>query len=67
MTFPKKCLINVLERTMEEKQKTQRNGGCSNDQNCQQIVSEEELSNLLAQGWRVAAVLPSGKVVVSSG
>ena len=56
-----------MERTMEEKQKTQRNGGCSNDQNCQQIVSEEELSNLLAQGWRVAAVLPSGKVVVSSG
>jgi integrase/recombinase XerD len=33
---------------------------------CQRIVSEEELQNLLTQGWRVCAVLPSGRVVVSN-
>lgn len=35
------------------------------DGNCQKIVDESELPNLLTDGWRVAAVLPSGKVVVS--
>lgn len=43
---------------------TQTNGGCQNGHNCQCIVSEEELPSLLAQGWRVSAVLPSGKIVV---
>ena len=42
---------------------TQPNGGCAD---CQRIVSEAELPNLLAQGWRVSAVLPSGKIVVEN-
>jgi len=31
---------------------------------CQRIVSEQELPTLLAEGWRVSAVLSSGKIVV---
>ena len=55
--------VKVLERLTEKK--TETNGGnCANGHNCQQIISEEELPNLLAQGWRVSAVLPSGKIVV---
>ena len=34
--------------------------------NCQRLVSEAELPMLLADGWRVVTVLPSGKVVVES-
>ena len=34
-------------------------------EHCQRIVSEEELPALLAKGWCVSAVLPSGRVVVS--
>lgn len=33
-------------------------------QDCQKIVSEEELEQHLSNGWRVQAVLPSGKVVI---
>jgi len=44
---------------------TATNGGCQNG-NCQRIVSEEELPSLLVQGWKVSAVLPSGRVVVSN-
>jgi len=49
-----------------EKAKTETNGGCTNGHNCQKIVSEEELPSLLAEGWRVSAVLPSGKIVVEN-
>ena len=55
--------VKVLEELTEEN--TATNGGCQNG-NCQRIVSEEELPSLLAQGWRVSAVLPSGRVVVSN-
>lgn len=48
------------------KEKANDNPNCANGQNCQRIVAEEELPPLLAKGWHVAAVLPSGKVVVSS-
>jgi len=48
------------------KQKTATNGGCSNGQHCQKIVSEDELPQLLANGWTFVATLPSGKVVVSN-
>ena len=58
--------IAVLEELRKkEKQRTATNGGCQNG-NCQRIVSEEELPSLLAEGWLVSAVLPSGKVVVSN-
>jgi len=46
----------------KEKRKTATNGGFAD---CQRIVEEQELPTLLAEGWRVAAVLPSGKVVIS--
>jgi integrase len=44
----------------------QSNNNCADGENCQRIVSEADLGALLAQGWRVAAVLPSGKIVVSN-
>jgi integrase len=43
--------------------RTETNGGSTD---CQRIVSEEELEGYLAKGWRVQAVLPSGKVVISN-
>ena len=49
-------------KKMLKKSKTETNGGIQRD--CQKIVSEEELPSLLAQGWRVSVVLPSGKIVV---
>ena len=54
--------IKKMWRSKKLPKKTETNGGSSLD--CQKIVSEEELPSLLAQGWRVAAVLPSGKIVV---
>jgi hypothetical protein len=39
---------------------------CTNGEHCQRIVSEQELPELLAEGGHVAAVLPSGKVVVET-
>ena len=39
---------------------------CEDGQHCQHIVSEQELPELLAQGGHVAAVLPSGKIVVET-
>lgn len=38
---------------------------CSND-NCQRIVTEEELADYLSHGWHVEAVLPSGKIVIDN-
>ena len=58
-----KRLKPKVEPLLEEVKETATNGGCAD---CQRIVCEEELPNLLAEGWHVAAVLPSGKVVVSS-
>lgn len=49
----------------EIKKIASNNNNCQNG-NCQRIVGETELPLLLAQGWHVAAVLPSGKVVVSN-
>ena len=42
---------------VEKRTRTETNGG-------QMIVSEEELPNHLSHGWKVAAVLPSGKIVI---
>jgi SNF2 family DNA or RNA helicase len=38
---------------------------CTNG-HCQRIVSEEELSKFLEDGWRVVATLPSGKIVIDN-
>jgi len=34
------------------------------EKDCQKVVVESELEQYLARGWRVQAVLPSGKIVV---
>jgi integrase len=64
-------LRKAIEQLKQEEEQTKReetaeNAGCANGQHCQRIVSEAELGALLAQSWRVAAVLPSGKIVVSN-
>jgi hypothetical protein len=47
--------------------KTATNGGtCIDGEHCQRIVAESELEVLLTQGWHVAAVLPSGKIVIDN-
>ena len=38
----------------------------STEEDCQRIVSEEELGEYLARGWRVQAILPSGRIVVDN-
>jgi integrase len=49
------------------KKETATDGGdCTNGQHCQKIVSEDELPQLLANGWTFVATLSSGKVVVSN-
>ena len=57
--------IELLEELTQGKN-TKNNNNCSDGENCQRIVSEAELSGMLEQGWHVAAVLPSGKIVVSN-
>jgi integrase len=39
---------------------------CEDGKHCQRIVSEADLGDLLAEGWKVVATLPSGKIVVSN-
>jgi hypothetical protein len=48
------------------KKETATDGGCINGKHCQRIVSEDELPQLLANGWMFVATLPSGKCVVSN-
>jgi len=48
------------------KRKTEIDGNCSDGKHCQKIVSEVELSELLADGWTFVATLPSGKCVVGN-
>lgn len=56
----------VEKEITEQVKTTQTNGGCANGKHCQHIVEESDLSALLAQGWRVSAVLSSGKIVVNN-
>jgi hypothetical protein len=61
--------IKALEEKIakeQKKQQTTTNNDCTDGKHCQRIVSEADLSGLLTEGWRVAAVLPSGKIVVSN-
>jgi hypothetical protein len=39
---------------------------CADGQHCQRVVAEDQLETMLVKGWRVAAVLPSGKIVVTN-
>jgi len=59
--------IEITEQVKEmQNNNTRTNNNCPDGEHCQRIVSEAELGGLLSQGWRVAAVLPSGKIVVSN-
>lgn len=64
----KEAINEEIEQIKRERSrpKTATDGGCTNGQHCQRIVVEEELPVMLAEGWRVAAVLPSGKIVISN-
>lgn len=50
----------------EAVEKLLNTASCNDGEHCQRIVSESELSQLLAEGFHVAAVLPSGKIVVEN-
>lgn len=55
------------QRTHKPKRKTEHDGDdCNDGKHCQKIVSEDDLSELLADGWTFVATLPSGKCVVSN-
>jgi hypothetical protein len=61
--------IKALEEEIAKEQKKRQapaNKDCADGKHCQRIVSEEDLEEMLAYGWRVAAVLPSGKIVVGN-
>jgi integrase len=58
--------IKVLEEMTRKDANNSATASTCKNGNCQRIVSEADLGGLLAQGWRVAAVLPSGKIVVSN-
>ena len=60
-----KALEEVIAKE-QKRQKTPANNDCADGEHCQRIVSEADLSGMLSKGWRVAAVLPSGKVVISN-
>jgi site-specific recombinase XerD/regulator of replication initiation timing len=56
--------IGIVREKQKKLKETMHNGGdCVGKQ---KIVSESELPELLAEGFHVAAVLPSGKVVVEA-
>jgi len=43
-----------------------KNDDCTDGKNCQKVVNEGELPQLLSNGWKVVACLPSGAIVVSN-
>jgi integrase len=61
-----KVLEEMIDELKKEQEQQQDTNNCSDGHNCQRIVSEEELPQLLSKHWHVAAVLPSGKVVISN-
>jgi integrase len=56
--------IEAAEEFIREKETKEAN--CADGEHCQKIVSEDELPAALAKGWKVNAVLPSGKIVVNN-
>jgi hypothetical protein len=64
MMREKKMDVEELKELL--KSRTATNGGCSNGEHCQRVVSESELETLLAEGWRAVMSLGNGKVVVET-
>jgi len=56
----KKGIENVMVYVRTKKDKD-----CKND-NCQKIITEEELAQYLAESWKVVTALPSGKLVITN-
>jgi len=50
---------------VKKKPKPKEENDCPNGEHCQRLAAEQELEDLLTQGWRVQAVLPSGKIVIA--
>jgi integrase len=48
------------------KRRKPRSTDCPDGEHCQQIVTEEDLAGFLADGWKVVATLPSGKIIIDS-
>ncbi len=67
MREKKKTFPELTDEDIEEAkriiEKTESDNNCPNG-NCQRIVSEDELPQLLAEGWEVKTTLPSGKIVI---
>jgi hypothetical protein len=68
---PEEAAVDVrakIEEALQKKrqQETATNGDCSDGAQCQRIVIEDELPDLLAHSWHVVCSLPSGKIVVSN-
>ena len=60
----KDAIRTEMKEIQRERKRRQTNSENCQNGNCQRIVGEDGLSALLSKGWHVAAVLPSGKVVV---
>jgi len=53
--------VGELALRKAKKRETAANGGSR-----QRVVVEEELEAFLEEGWRVEAVLPSGRIVIAA-
>ena len=58
--------VKPKQRLRQRDRRTTGASTCNDGIHCQRIVTEEELGEYLAQGFRAQMVLPSGKVVVES-
>jgi hypothetical protein len=54
-------MMRKKEKVDESEEKTERD---AEEPNVQKIVSESELAENLASGWRVVTALPSGKIII---
>jgi hypothetical protein len=57
--------VEVLQELVKEGRAGKNPENCEDGAHCQRVVGEGELPTLLSRGWKVSAVLPSGKIVVS--
>jgi len=64
--FTEEDRVNIQRYGIRLRERAGRSATNGGSIDCQKIVSEEELESYLAKGWRVQAVLPSGKIVVSN-
>lgn len=62
----KRLTVEDFAQMIRQELKPKTATDCNDGKHCQKIVSEEELSLLLSNGWMFVATLPSGKCVVSN-